>query len=318
MRKSIVVVIVALLGAVMAVAAVAEPRGTNGQIAFSRFNPALGDTQVWVVNPDGSNEHIVQSSSDTGECPHWSPDGTRIATCGDSAGVTRLINPDDGSFHVVPSPDPSLFLPCGWWIASRLVCETFSDDGSANGLTSIRASDGGGLSRITSNPSGDDLPGDASPDGKKFVFVRYDANGNNLGTLVVDTRNGKLTQVLPGGLNLSSSGSWAPNGNDIVFSQRLADSRSSIWVVHANGSGLHQVNIAPAGACGGLIADPASRGCFSPAWSPDGTKIVFARGTSGDFDAQLYTVNADGSALTQLTHLGVSAESPDWGTHPAR
>lgn len=214
MRKLIVVVIATLVASVTAVAAIATPRGPNGQITFARFNPSVGDTQVWVVNPDGTDEHVVQASTDAGECPTWSPDGTRISTCGDFAGggVTRLINPDTGTYSVVPSPDSSLFLPCWMWIAggSRLLCETFSDDGSGNGLTSVRASDGGGLTRITSNPGGDDLPGDASPDGKHVVFVRYDGNFNEVGMFVLDTATGQLKRILPAGMNLSSGGKLVP------------------------------------------------------------------------------------------------------------
>ena len=90
MRKLIAVVIVALVATMTAVAAVAKPRGTNGQITFARFNPSVGDTQVWVVNPDGTDEHLVQASTDAGECPTWSPDGTRISTCGD---VNPAVSP---------------------------------------------------------------------------------------------------------------------------------------------------------------------------------------------------------------------------------
>ena len=30
--------------------------GTNGQISFGIFNPAIGDTQIFVSNPDGSKQ----------------------------------------------------------------------------------------------------------------------------------------------------------------------------------------------------------------------------------------------------------------------
>jgi Tol biopolymer transport system component len=93
------------------------------------------------------------------------------------------------------------------------------------------------------------------------------------------------------------------------------DHHSRIWIVHSDGSGLHQVNVQPASACGGLDADPAADGCFSPAWSPDGTKIVFARGQNADLDGEIYTVDVDGTGLAQVTNLP-GAQSPDWGTHP--
>src|SRR6266704_3109911 len=92
----------------------ASPRGTNGQIAFARFNPDLGDTQVYVVNPDGTGQRLVQGPTDTGEGPRWFPDGTHIATGGSSSGgVSTIINPDDGTFRIVPDQNPGLFNGCG-------------------------------------------------------------------------------------------------------------------------------------------------------------------------------------------------------------
>jgi Tol biopolymer transport system component len=67
-------------------------------------------------------------------------------------------------------------------------------------------------------------------------------------------------------------------------------------------------------ACGGTNADPNGIGCFAPRWSPDGKKIVFGI-NSPVTGKNIYTVNADGSSLTQVSHGGTD-EDPDWGTHP--
>src|SRR2546430_9326457 len=96
-RFRVVAVLVVALAGVAAVSAAASRPGTNGQITFGRFNPTLGDTQVYVVNPDGSGQRLVQAPTDTGECPQWFPDGAHIATCGSPAlpgGGSRIINPD--------------------------------------------------------------------------------------------------------------------------------------------------------------------------------------------------------------------------------
>jgi hypothetical protein len=78
---------------------------------------------------------------------------------------------------------------------------------------------------------------------------------------------------------------------------------------------LREVNVEPSTACGGPNANPAADGCFGPSWLPDGEQIVFAKGQNGDVDANIYTVNADGTGLMQVTHTGGS-QSPDWGVHP--
>ena len=319
-RVRLVALLAVAVAAMAAFPAAARPPGTNGQITFARFNPTLGDTQVYVVNPDGNGQRLVQGPNDVGEVPQWFPDGAHIATGGSSrpGGGSRIINPDDLTFREIDGQYPGLFNPCGTPSpdGTLLLCETFSDDGSQNGIHTIRSSDGGGLTQITSNPGGDDIPGDWSPDGKRIVFDRIGPDGNSEGLFVVNTKGTGLKQITPANFRLSSFGSWSPQGNDIVFSRHVTpDVHSSIWVVHADGTGLHEINVQPASACGGANADPNADGCPEPAWSPDGTKIVFAKGKSTDVDAEIYTVNVDGTGLTQVTHAPGSG-SPDWGTHP--
>ena len=318
-RAHLAVLLAVALAAVAAVSAAASPPGTNGQIAFARFNTTLGDTQVYVVNPDGSGQRLVQAPTDTGEGPQWFPDGAHIATCCPMpGGGSRIINPDDGTFREVDGQYPGLFNPCGSPSpdGTLLLCETFSDDGSQNGIHTIRSSDGGGLTQITSNPGGDDVPGSWSPNGKRIVFDRIGSDGASEGLFVVNTNGTGLKQITSADFDLSSFGDWSPQGNDIVFSRHVTpDVHSSIWVVHADGTGLHEINVQPASACGGANADPDAEGCNSPGWSPDGTKIAFVRSHSNDIDGEIYTVNVDGSGLTQVTHAPGSG-SPDWGTHP--
>jgi hypothetical protein len=84
-RIRLVVLLAVTLAGATALPAGASPPGTNGQIAFGRFNPTLGDTQVYVVNPDGSGQRLVQAPTDTGETPQWFPDGAHIAINGSPA-----------------------------------------------------------------------------------------------------------------------------------------------------------------------------------------------------------------------------------------
>ena len=310
-----------LLAAVFALPASARPRGVNGQLVFGLYNPLLGDTQLYVINPDGTGQRLVQGPTETGDCPRYFPDGIHVATCGAfdlPGGGSRIINTDDGTARDVGGQDPNLFNPCGWPSpnGTLLMCETFSNDGSQNGIHTVRSTDGGALTQITSNPGGDDSPGDWSPNGNRIVFQRFDSNGNSVGLFVVNTNGTGLKQITPAGFNLSSFGSWSPQGNDIVFSRHVTpDVHSSIWVVHADGTGLHEINVQPATACGGADADPAAQGCNNPVWSPDGTKIAFMRSHNNIVDGELETVNADGTGLTQVTN-SPGVDSTDWGTHP--
>jgi Tol biopolymer transport system component len=305
--------------AVFVAPAGAKPRGTNGQIVFGRFDPLLDGKVLYTVNPDGSHERQLLSLPF--DCAAWSPDGTQIATCGGPDGSSSaLIDPDDGSYRELFSPDPTLFLACSVWSpdAKRLACETYEKplDPTRDGIYSIRSSDGGGLAGITSNPDGHDNPGDYSPNGKRLVFARSDQDGDPIALYSAEVDGGGVRQLTPAGTLFSSPGDWSPQRNEIVFSQHVTpDARSSIWVVHADGTGLHEIPVQAQPACGGAYSEPSSQGCFGPRWSPDARKIVFARGTYGDTDSNIYTVNADGTNLTQVTHGGRD-QAPDWGTHP--
>ena len=68
-------------------------------------------------------------------------------------------------------------------------------------------------------------------------------------------------------------------------------------------------------ACGGSFSDGSSAGCYSPEWSPDGSRIVFTRSSSDGGTENIYIVNADGTGLRQVTDGGTD-DKGDWGTPP--
>lgn len=296
-------------------AANAHPPQVNGQIVFGRYDPLVDDTVLYTVNPDGTHERQVLPFPL--ECPRWSPDGSRIATCGNHLfGATAIIDPDNGTFRAIPMPLPdTLFTACPAWSpdARRLVCESFGfSDPDLNGLYTIRVSDGRDLRRMTSNPGGDDLPGDYSPNGRRFVFARVGASGTSAALFVAKVNGSGAKQITPA-VPEGDGGSWSPRGNEIVFARRVTpDQHFGIWLVHPNGSGLHELHVRGA-RCGGPISDPTTSGCASPSWSPDGEEIVFSQNSTTG--RNLFTVNANGTHLTQITHGGED-EVPDWGIHP--
>jgi Tol biopolymer transport system component len=312
---------IAALVALTAVPTGASPRAVNGQIAYDRADPASPDDRfAYTANPDGTHEQ--QLVPDHTCCPSWSHDGSRLAipyVTDDGRVGAAIVNADGSGYTPLTIDDPTLNLGCGPWSPddARLACESWDESNPARGgIYTMSSSDGSGLTRLTNPLGGDDQPGAYSPDGTRLVFLRLDQDGNSLGLFVVKVKDGQLRRITPSGTLIQGGnpGDWSPQGNEIIFSRHVtADVRGSIWVVHADGSGLHEIEIQGL-ACGGSVFDPNGFGCHGVRWSPDGKKIIFAVNSPATH-GNIYTANADGSGLAQVTYDGED-DGPAWGTHP--
>ena len=126
------------------------------------------EVDLYVVNADGSEEQLLMAGAYPGR---WSPDGSEVSIfCCDDGGAAHLLNPDTGEVRRLEQADPMLDSYCGAaWSpdGERLSCEAYGvDDPSLNGIYSVRASDGGDMTRITSNPGGEDTPASIHPTGR--------------------------------------------------------------------------------------------------------------------------------------------------------
>ena len=307
-------------------AAASLPSQPAGLIMFQRApgGEVVGDveTDVYVVAADGSESDVELLFAGAG-AGRWSPDGSEVSVfCCDDEMIAHLVDVVTRDVRGLETPDPTLELHCdfGWSPdGERLVCEGYGvDDPGRNGIYSVRASDGGGLVRITSNPDGGDIPGDYSPDGTGLVFERFD-NDVPTGMFVVGVADdgagsGEPRRLTPEAMLLDDTGHagrWSPDGQRILFVARESeDHHKAIWVVDADGGSPEQLPIAP--GCGGPLGEPDSYGCYSPGWSPDGDQIVFTRSEPDGSNESIWIVNADGSGLVQVT--AGTDDNPVWGT----
>jgi Tol biopolymer transport system component len=312
LRHVLVVVMLVLAStAWIGTAGQAQTPGANGSIAFERFDPAIGDTDIYQVSPDGGQPHLLWVG---GGSPHWSPDGRQLAftTCLDPPTCDTafaLLDPATGGVHGFSMPDPDVFTSCAIWTpdGTRLACEGEGQtDPSLNGVYTIRVSDGGGLTRVTTSPSGVDSPLDYSPDGSRLLFARFDPNRSPHANqaLFVATADGRdVRRVTPWGFT-DDQASWSPDGHLIVFG-----TGGSLYSVHPDGSDLTKIPLKT-----GAGTQPVN--AFDVAWSSDGARLVFSLRASGSQHASIYTATPNGLHVHAVTDSPTGDHHSNWGSVP--
>ena len=285
--------------------------GPPTSIAFE--SNRTGSSQIWVMNPDGSNPvqltHDASTVSDS--LPSISPDGHTVVYQSISGGVGQIwaINGDGTNPRQLTTQGSNLqptFSPDGNKIA-------FDSNRNGNFQLFVMNADGSGQTQVMTTDG--NVGGSSwSPDGSQIAF-NDDTNGTNeIYTVDVGTGTvtGPLTTAATDGGNTNPH--WSPDGSKILFvSDRcspgglhqspVCGGGESVFLMDANGSNQQNLTQAPI-----FDADPV--------WSPDGTHIAFIRDLTGQ-NFNVFTANADGTNQVDLTnHLQGSQRNsfPNWGT----
>jgi Tol biopolymer transport system component len=221
---------------------------------------------VWLIHPDGTEDHQINANGMTVLLPDWSPDGKRLVVAS-RGGETEPIYEYDLNTET---------------FRQLFACEDpcLGDDEPAyspNGIkvVFVRAQ----LPIVHSDAIGDDVPGNCS-------------------LWIGDVATGEAKQITSNpACNREYNPRWSPDGTQLVYWRNPYENGQStgtaVYVINADGTNQRQVT------------DPTMFGGEAD-WSHDGQWIVFTTYPMAEFNStakvsNLYRIHPDGTGLEQLT-----------------
>jgi TolB protein len=325
-RRRLACMATASLAALALASASAAPAARPGErIVFHRLDPAIGKNRLYTIRPDGSGVRAITSpgpDEDRDSFPDWSPDGRSIAFTRffpeqtdlllvrpDGTGVRNLTRA--GCTRDCLSSESPAWSPDGQRIAfERAIGPRPDGPPRLVGIFVVDA-DGSNVRQLTQfepNSGSADHGPSWSPDGRRIAFIRVTtALRSAIYTVNADGSGLRLVRRMPRKWPGSGTPNWSPDGSRLLFSTACrfgncgqAPTGAQLFTIKPSGRGLRQLT---------QLAGNSNNG----AWSPDGRKIVFVRNRGLGPTGDLYTINADGTRLRQLTHNPQLREGwPDW------
>ena len=266
-----------------------------------------GSTQdIFVRDADGTLTNLTNNPTVHETAPVWSPDGTQIAFSGEASGNHDIWRADfDATTNTAANfVQLTTHTAHDWSPAWSPLGGEIAFHSARTGLEDVFkvTTDGVTETQLTFNAAGDNRAV-WSPDGTQIAYSSArGVNGeDDLFIISASGDDSAPTQVTATGDD-EIYPDWSPDGLKLAFQGRTPPSGPwDLYVIGVDGTGLTPLTVAN---------DPT----FSenrPAWSPDGTRIVYDSNPDGD--SEIYAVNADNTGIVeQFTANTVTDSVPDW------
>ena len=253
-----------------------------------------GNWDIYVMNPDGSNQIRLTKSPLVDVSPVWSPTGEQILFSSNRDGVRDLYVMDaDGSrlrkvFRSLARRSEPAWAPDGERIVFHAQLPQWSIQTATihgRNVKQVASSDPRG-----GNPSW-------SPDGKEIAYV--DSINDTRRIRIVTLSSGEVRTFLPNKSSWMYTPAWSPDGEKLAFTWHKwgIGGKDALFVANRDGSRLKQIG-------------KAVPGTSSPAWSPAGDKIAYMEEARED-DRQIAIIDINSKRKKELTHRGWNI-TPSW------
>jgi Tol biopolymer transport system component len=235
--------------------------GRNGAIAFARSNTAFTPSDIWIQTPSGKQVQLTATPGVEETSPAFSPDGRLIAyvrRSNENADIWLMKSNGSDKRLVVDSGEDDLqpsFFPGG-----QSLVFTIFDGGRGWTVDSVRI-DGGGMRPQVFDGSSPVI----SPNGRWLAYSR-EGGGGGIGLRNLRTR--EIRRLTSGS---AQELDFSPDGRHLVFTGsrrcRAGDRHLSFALLSV---GLRDARPR-------FLRRSCRQEFISPAWSPNGRKIVFTR-----------------------------------------
>jgi TolB protein len=166
----------------------------------------------------------------------------------------------------------------------------------------------------STHQGGHACPAPPASDGKRYLWAVY----SDFDIFVAD-KKGNIIKQLTNSPGYDAEATVSPDGKKIVFTS-IRSGDLELWVMNIDGSNPIQITNG-LGYDGGAFFSPDSKKLVFRASRPNTQKDIteykelLAKGLVAPTDMEIYTVNADGTNLKQVTKLGKANWAPFY--HPS-
>ena len=273
-----------------------QPGGPPASIVFHSARDGHSNNQIYVMNPDGSNQVRVTNDLASDGDPDPSSNGQNIVFTSNQPGNNDIFVRDPRGVMTNLTNNLANDEWARWSPNGKQIVFDSNRDGGVFEIYVMNADGSGTATRLTDPPV---LGRYASwsPDGKQLVFRRgidiYVMSSDGSGTPTPLT-----SETAP---SFAQMPVYSPDGRYIAF-MSFREGYCSVFRMDADGG--EQVNLTPKDP-----GDPSTSWCSrAPSWSADEQEIFFTSfrpSTSGQ--SEIFVMNMDGTNVRQLTDDGVSS-----------